>query len=373
MSRRIRLRLAMVLAAVGATLVFSVPTADAVGAPTSAWWSRVAQTTPTDESPVPLPAPAPAAPATVPVGASVPEGQLLVESTPDGAIAVAAIRWVLDEGDSGSSLTLSVAPGSTLNQTSIVLACKASAPWAAPEASPGTWDTKPLVDPSRCVNGVLADDAGSVSFGLQPLASGSDLDIVLVPGKNAEAGAVQAPVDVDSSTFRWLFDAPDGDSLRVVADSGFSEGDGDQFVTPEPTDTGFGAESAPAVDLPPTDFAEPAPSFEPPADPVAAAAPALSPEELAPTVPDVRRSVPAAAVSDGADRTIGFVLLLLAGLMAAWSYWTADEEPGTIGLGRFARPAPAAVPAAVAASGEPTIGGLSRFTRTRSTPPTPLN
>lgn len=359
-------------------LLWSGPAAQALDAPTSAWWSRVATTTPTDEAPVGLPVPAPTTPGTLPAGATVPEGHLLVEGTPEGATAVAAAKWRLAEGESSPSLTLAVGDGSTINPESIVLACKAAAPWTPPEANPGPWDAKPLVDPGRCVNGVIAEDLSTVSFGLQPLVSGDELDVVLVPGKVA-AG----PAPADGSAFRLVVEAPSADSLDVVAGSDFDQGTGDVFVPPAesapPASVGGSPapidSSSPSLPSPSSSSGvSPAPVVSGIEEPVAA--PALEPQELAPSVPDVSDAVEVVSAED-AERTIGFILLLLAAIAAGWAHLTQKDAPD-IGLGRFRTPAPTAATATATsvgvndAGGPPTVGGLSRFARERTTPPSRL-
>ena len=365
---------AALLALAGTWFLCFAPAVAAVSAPTSAWWTRLATTTPTDEVPAGLPVPGPTTPDTLPVGATVPEGQLLVEGAPDGPTAIAAIRWQLDDGESSPSLTLTVGEGSTINPESVVLACRTATAWEPPEAPGGSWNVRPLADASTCVNGIVADDLSTVSFGIQPLVSGDVLDIVLTPGKTAAAevpaGVPQPPADVDGSTFRLLVDAPTPESLEVVAGD-FSQGSGDQFVAPETSDqVDFGSADTGSFDTGAGGFdAGAAPEVEAPVD---------VPEEVAaPEQPQagVRDAVPALAAGSPANRTIGFVLLGLAGLMAAWTYMTsATDEPTTIGLGRFKTTLPAGAPAMApyAAPAEPAVGGLGRFSRTRTRPPTPL-
>ena len=351
-----RFLLAILLAVVGNVFVLAPPPVSAAAsAPTSAWWSRAANPRPTDEVPAALPVPAPDSPATVPAGSAGPDGQLVVESTPEGAVAIAAIRWDLGDGDSSPSLTLPIGPGSTLNPQSIVLACRAGAPWASPETGVGAWNEKPLVDGANCINGVIADDLSTVAFGLQPLVSGNRLDVVLTPGEDPALapppGAPEPPVTLDRSTFRWMFPAPDTSALTVVEGT-FDEGAGDRVVTPDPIEVevpvdgpSFDAAPAPAptVTAPPTTAA-----------PVPVAAPALEPDELAAPAPIIR---PASSIGTGANRTVGFVFLLLAGAMAAWAYWS-DRQ---------------AAAALVAADGTThAVGGLSRFARPREGSPTPL-
>lgn len=350
-----RFLLAILLAVVGNVFVLApMPVSAAASAPTSAWWSRVANPRPTDELPAALPVPAPETPV-VPAGAAGGDGQLVVESTPEGAVAIAAIRWELANGDSSPSLTLPVAPGSTLNPGSIVLACRAGAPWAAPEAGAGTWNAKPLVDGNNCINGVIADDLSSVGFGLQPLVSGNTLDVVLTPGKETAvappAGVPEPPVDVDRSTFRWTFPAPDTSALTVV-EGDFVEGTGDRVVTPAPVEVALPFDGAPAAEVPPaTTFETPAAAA--PIEPIAS--PALDDDELVTSAPAIR---PAASLDTGANRTIGFVFLVLAAAMAGWAYWS-DRRDSTALLG--------------ADGSMQAVGGLSRFARPRAGSPTPLS
>lgn len=354
-----RFVLAVVLAVAGTSFLALAPVADAVDAPTSGWWARFATATPTDEIPAALPVPAPAAPDTIPAGATVPPDQLLVEGAPDGATAITAVRWELADGESSPSLTLPIASGSSVNPQSIVLACRTATPWEPPGDGPGTWDVKPLVDGSRCVNGVVADDLSSVTFGVQPLMSGTTLDVVLVPGEEAllerPPGVPEVPADTDGSVFRWLLDPPSADSLQVVAGSDFSEGEGDRFVTP-PT--------GPPPDLGPVGPPPEGPTFDAAADaptdigpPFDAATPALEPQDVAPSVPDVSRASPAAVTPEATNRTLGFVLLVLAALVAGWAFLSSK------GIG----------PGAAPATGDGVVGGLNRFARPRSAPPVRLS
>lgn len=374
-----RLLASFVLAVTGFAFLVAAPSAEAVSGPTAGWWSRLATTNPAAELPAALPVPAPTTPGTVPAGATVPEGQLLVEGSPDGPVAVTAIRWELDEGESGPSLTLNVAEGSSVNPQSVVLACRTATPWDPPETLPGEWETRPLADGRTCVNGVLADDLSTISFGIQPLVSGDVLDVVLTPGSvpvDIPPGVPEPPADIDGSSFRLVVEAPTPESLQVVAGSGFDQGSGDQFVTPDTTTPSFDDSTGDSFSAPGSDVGsdftadtgtEEVPAFEVP-DEVAAPGTGAS-DDIAGTTP---------VVSDGsaANRTIGFVLLLLAALMAGWTYLTSNTgQPTTIGLGRFKTtlPASAAAPALASAPAEPAVGGLSRFARTRTRPPTPLS
>lgn len=194
--RALRL-LAVVLLGAGATL-FVAGAPAAAGEPDAAgWWSRLATTDPLRESPQAFPFPRPTSPDTVPGYYGASGDQLLVEGGADGAVAIAALRWTLAEGESASALTLPVGGGSTIRDESFLLACRAGSDWEPPEPRPGRWDVKPAVASGACVQATIAD--GLVTFDLSPLAYGRDLDIVLVPGRTTGSGG---------SVFRFVFDDP---------------------------------------------------------------------------------------------------------------------------------------------------------------------
>lgn len=367
--RRVRALAALVLAVSGTALVVTAPPVDAVGPPAAAWWSRLATDDPGSEVPAALPVPAPTTPGTVPAGATVPDGHLLVEGGPEGATAVAAMRWRLATGESGPSLTLPIARGSTISPESTVLACRSATEWEPPEAAPGPWDSKPVVDGAACVNGIIAEDLSSISFGLQPLVSGDLLDVVLAPGRQPPVevppGAPEPPLDVDGSTFRLVLETPSADALQVVAGSGFEPGAGDRVVTPPPTPDAdlYGPPPGPG----PTELGSSPSAVDAPA---AIPAPALAADDVATGAPDVTDVIPAAAGGPEANRTIGFLLLALAGAVWGWAaLQPGTREPAEIGLGRFRTTLP---PGNGAEAATPTVGGLSRFARARTSRPTPL-
>jgi hypothetical protein len=217
----------------------------------------------------------------------------------------------------------------------------------------------------------------SRGFGVQPLVSGQDLDVVLVAGKVAGSelppSVPALPVEANRSIFRWVFEAPTAESIKVVAGSDFDAGAGDQFVTaPTPSAAPVDTGSLPVDLSAPSTTTVPAPSVgldEP------VAAPALEPQDLAPSVPEVEAAV-AVGSTGAAERTIGFVLLALAAAMAAWAH-LSNEQSSTLGLGRFRTAVaegavPVAARAGAAAAARPTVGGLSRFARERTTPPSRL-
>ena len=372
--------LALLLAVAGVGCLLVSPPARAASVVATGWWSRTATTDPLSESPQAPPVQI-TTPDTVPVGATVGEGQLLVEGIPDGATAVAAVRWQLAPGESSPSLTLPISPGSSVNPSSVVLACRAGVAWTPPEPAPGRWEAKPLTDPRACVNGIIADDLSTISFGLQPLVRKDVLDVVLVPGRVADVPELPL-TSADGSSFHWVFDAPTVDSLHTIAGSGFEQGTGSVVVTVAPLahDTAAGGAtgpSAPAASPTPSSrsFTPSAASPSPAGDSSTAAVPALDSQDLAAPVAGAQDVQLAADLADSRPHTVGIVLLLLAAAFAAWAYLSPESpELATVGLGRFRRPAPAA-PGTTPATAvpEPTVGGLGRFARPRDEPPVPVN
>src|SRR5439155_14512834 len=114
-----------------------------------------------------------AAPLTSP---DVPDGGLLVAGAPDGATAIAALRYTLDASETPSQLTLKVA-NDTGGATAVLAACPAGSAWKP--ASPGAWEDKPAPACERgSVNGIRSADKSSWTFAVAPLAAGGTLDVV---------------------------------------------------------------------------------------------------------------------------------------------------------------------------------------------------
>ena len=73
----------------------------------------------------------------LPAPPNMEEGQLLVQSGPDGALALAAIAGTLVEGEASPVLTLAVADGGDVGgQGAVVLACQAGSTWTGGDAKP---------------------------------------------------------------------------------------------------------------------------------------------------------------------------------------------------------------------------------------------
>lgn len=352
MSRARRLAASITAMALGVALI-TIPAKPAVAAGITAtgWWFRASTATPTAEIPQPIPG-APTVPVVAPAPPTVAEGELHVEGTATGATAIAAMTVLLDKGESSPILTLQPTDGSVVPPNALILACRAAVDWTPPDSNPGTWESKPLVDCATSVQGQLTDD-GKIVFPLQPLVSGTLLDVVFVPGSDPAL-----PAQAGGSAFSLTFAKPGPESLVTTPASGGFTGSDD-----------FATDFDPALESPLTDDVA-LPAGDPlPAPPVA---PALEPQEQAPSIPRVAPAV-APTPLDDAPRTLGLVLLFLGALGA---YLAANGAPRqTLGLGRFRRVLAPGEAEALLATGpaEPaaiTERGLGRLRRPRvGTPP----
>lgn len=110
------------------------------------WWWRVQ-----GDGPVSLPRPP-----------FVPEGGLMVQQAPSGAMAVAAVRAADVPDGAKASLTLRVADASQGLADGLVVACAATAAWAGGDAQP--WSKAPTADCSTPAPGDVAADGATVSL-----------------------------------------------------------------------------------------------------------------------------------------------------------------------------------------------------------------
>lgn len=323
---RVRLRLARAAAAVavlvGSSLFGWSGTASAHVLDGVGWWWRLQP----GGTPVPLPNP------------NVPQNGLMVEGAPDdpatpepdGASAIAALAFTLDEGQAKPILTLTVVKDrSQTGVAPIILACQAGSPWTAGGAQP--WATHPKPACTNPVQGQLSADGGSVTFDLTPLQFENKLNVILVPGIDPNVPGA------NSSIFTLVFEGPTRDSIVTSA------GAPPAPITPSTTPTPPG--STPGV------AGSASPSFAPSA-PVSAPTAALPPTQqgLTPSAPinTATQQTVGIDASDGegndTSRLIGMAVLIAGAALAFWSYrgggpWavatTAEETLG--GLGRFAR------------------------------------
>ncbi|MFP5322638.1 MAG: hypothetical protein ACLGIC_12445 [Acidimicrobiia bacterium] len=343
MRRLLRLPAALLLG-LGAWLAVPAPVA-AVDSPTIddvGWWGRLNQQA-------------------LPTGGllynDVTTGQLLVEGTPEGATAIAAVRATLPEGTGDPVLTLQASSAAGA-ETAVLLACQAGSGWTGAHA--GAWDAKPSPDCSASVQGVPAEDGSSFTFALAPLQFGDQIDVVLTPGVLAEGQG--------SSTFRVVFERPGPEAL-VVSEAAspppafpapsFGGSDTEVPVTPASPSFAPSAPSSFSVPTPPTPSqlaSQPAQAALPPTEQGATAtAPRLAPQPLA---------APPVEVAGTEGRALGALVVLAAGGLLLWT--SQQPVPDRQVLSRFATAAVGT--GSVAAAPEPTLGGLGRFRRERSGP-----
>jgi hypothetical protein len=352
---------AVVAMAAGAALSW-VPPASAVTVDGAGWWWRTNTTT---------------VPVEVPPRADVGTDQLLVEGEPEGATALAAVRFKLAEGESSPILTLTPTPDSVVPPTAVVLACRVGSAWTP--AQGGKWERKPIADCFASVQGIQSE-AGTITFALTPLQSGTNLEVVIVPGVDPNAVNDNARY----SSFSLKFATPTAADLKTTTgDAGFS-GTGGDFNAPDPgsfgadtdgTSGGSSFDTGSSFDAGSSSFDSgasfgPAPAFTQPSDfaaPTAVDSPAeaaLSPSEQAGStgVAPVQAAPVATTSESNGGRTLGILVLLAGGALGFWAYSGSAAGRGV-----------AAVPVAPPPGAEPVMGGLGRFARPRTGPPPSLS
>lgn len=352
-------------AVIGAVLVAT--TAVAAAKPASSiddvgWWSRTNQNAILGSA----------------LATDVSEEEMLVEGTPEGATALSAFRATLPPDSRQPVLTLK-ATSAVGGDTAMLLACQAGSGWTGAEG--GEWSAKPSPDCAESVQGVPEGDTWT--FALGPLQFEDQLNVVLVPGLDANSGAgstfrivlerpTASSIQVSESNVEPDFEVPDFDSSDFGSEesgSGGSSDEGGSFGPPSGT-------SSPAFSPP-----SPVTSDELASQPAQAAlpadeqgrtatAPALNSSNALPPAP-----LRAASGSDGGDGRLLGVLVALGA--AALLFWTTQlQVPGRQTLSRFAMAAGGG--GAHAAAGpvdlaeripeEKRMGGLGRFRRARDTP-----
>jgi hypothetical protein len=167
MRRRLVLLLAAASLVLGSALVFDPARADpAASIDDSGWWWRAQAS-----DAVLLPGPP-----------NVEKGQLLVQSGPEGALALAAVAGTLVEGEANPVLTLKVADGGdTGGDGAVIVACQAGSTWTGGDAK--AWSEHP---PAGCeaggVTGTRSEDGTAWSFDLTGLQFTDQVNVVIVPG-----------------------------------------------------------------------------------------------------------------------------------------------------------------------------------------------
>ena len=344
MRRRLKL-LALVLAVAGSAIAFGGPSADAesggVQVTGQGWWTKLQNAS--------LPTPAPPPP-------NVKPGQLNVQGAPDGTgTAIAAFKATLGAHDTNPTLTLKVATD-TGGDAAILLACRTGSAWT-PEEN-GDFAHAPHVDDKTCVNAQRSSDGKTYVVPLGALQFGTQLDVVLTPGKNP---ALPAPA---GAPFQLVFEKIEANAIATTP------GTAPTVTTPQLSGSGTpsvvpgssGGSLAPA----PSASSGGGGSFRPPTAPASTPftpTPALpqdklgqtatSPVRNAATTPQVAVPVKAVANSDS-TRLLGLLVLVAGVGLALWAW--RDEAKAKAspvealvaedgGLGRFVRPRTGAPPA----------------------------
>lgn len=317
---------------VSAPFAMLLPAAEAATVDQQGWWYR--RTT---------------GPAGLPLGSVEPPetkpGELVVEGAPDGATAMAAIRFSLAAGESPARLELRLREGSQLSADASILACPVTTAWAPADA--GEWNAKPKPDETACTAGQVAADGASVSWDASGLAKAGVVDVAIVPGQVSGL-----PAGLNGSTFQAIFRAPSG-SLATTGPPAASAGPAENVLPPaasapagvEPAPASASFAPPPPVASSPSGAPPPAAQVEiSPGEPAASPAPALPPEDLSfADIPEVEPAAGYRAPATGSGRAFG-ALVLASALGAAAYAWRAgdatptEERPIERGLGRFRRP-----------------------------------
>jgi hypothetical protein len=277
---------------------------------------------------------------TVPPPPVVPEGGVMVQGAPDGAAAMAAMKFTLGEGEANPVLTLTLAPaGNEGADTAVILACQAGSGWTGGSAQPWEAHPSPACEAGSSP-GELSEDGKSMSFNLAAVQFGTEVNIILVPGVSPTL-----PAPANNSVFTLVFEKPEDGSLAT--EEGFAP-----LPAPPPASGSFssgsfssGGYSAPSASSGGS-FTPTAPSGSSVAAPAPAAALPAADQGMTATAPATQALTnPVPAVAEGMRssryRAVGILVLLL-GLAAGVLSWR-QPVPALRGLGRFATPAPASL------------------------------
>jgi hypothetical protein len=285
----------------------------------------------------------------------VPEGGQLVAGTPDGASAIAALRFTLAPGESNPVLTLTVADnGDQGGAQAVIAACHAGSAWAGGENG-GPWEAKPnAACDAGSVQGLASADGKTWTFALAPLVVDTEVNVVITPGTVAPGAPVTSP-------FSLAFNRPNPAALVTTQGEVPSEetAGGASADSTEPATLGDTTTPA-GVDFGAATAAGSA--FQP-------SLPATS-QGLTATAPLVRQAtagnvLPPAAT--GRSSAIAFVVLLACAAVAV--RLNQLPTPDLRRLGPLASVAGRVAPRAAAPA---EAGGLGRFARRRTGAPPPL-
>ena len=325
---------AALLAAAAVFVAWAPSGAGAAEATASGWWNRL-QTGQLTQLPPPP---------------GVEEGQLFVQGAPDGAAALAAVRFAVGPDETAPVLQLRFAQegAGEAAAAAVILACPTTSPWNS--GGNQAWPTHPQPACDRQAIGAVSEDGAAMIFDLSSFAVGDVVDVVIVPGR-----VEGLPEGADGSVFSLIFEAPtDADLVTQPAGAPITAPPATE-AEPAGSASTAGSSTAPSsggssgASSGSTAGRTATPSFQPPATP---AAPALPPSEVA--APVGSRSTgavppfePASADRSNA-KTLAVVLLVLAAiaslvasrrgaLLQLFGATPAEAVPAVAGLGRFAR------------------------------------
>jgi hypothetical protein len=335
--------------AAATVLAVSAP-AGALAPDETGWWFKGNQD-PTGALPVQLEPP------------HVPDGGLYVANDPSGPAGVSALRFFLAEDEEPAALlTLAPSSSATVADVAAIVACPSLTQWvSAPDGGP--WAVRPEADCTTAMVPATAsedgatesEDGATVSWELPgaTFARGGVYDVVLVPDPES------------SAPFQVPFEAPDDTSVQPVADPANTPTT--EAAAFELEDLGVSEESFTAPES--SSFAPPA--FDTPTTPGPDVPAADTGEDeftlpTAPPRPNLRPTGFSAerGVAIGVLAAVGVGLWVLAGrpiraprLLGG----LAAESAGATSAG-------ARSPSARLA--RPKVGGIGRFARPRTQPPT---
>lgn len=333
-----RRALAAVLIVGGSVLGWNASAVNAASVMDAGWWDRNANEL-------------------IPALDPPPEGALRVANDPAGTAAIAAVRFQLDAGESGPTLTLRVA-GEPVPEGAAFVACPTTSEWSGASGAP--LEEAPEFDcEAATALGLVAGDGTTVAFDLSQLAQDPLVDVVIAPSPTGES-----PV---ADTFAVDFEAPAaGDITAAGAPSappvppggpssdggGGGGGGGGAFVPSPSTGAGGSSPSSPSFSPGPSSGG----SFSPGSPTVTMPAvdtPAADPTDGAPTVTtpvdaEQAAATPELAAASSSKRWIG--LVTAAAIIGLGAYlWRADRARSVLTAG-------------------PMLGGLGPFARERSGP-----
>jgi hypothetical protein len=283
----------------------------------SGWWNK-AQALPVQGDPTGLGAPA----AEVPAPATVPDDGLYVANDASGAAAIAAVRYVVGEGASGT-LTLHLADGSTATGTEELAACPVDGGFES--AQNGRWDAKPAYDEAACTVVGTATEAGDGFTFAVPSAWVStlgDVSIAIVPKPGTAAPfslAFAKPADGDLAVTGGATSSSGSSGSSSFSPSPSPSSGSSSFSAPRPASSSFAAPGAPTV------------------APTTTTVAAGGDEVAVPTTP-----VPAAATADDGGPAKAVAMALLVAMGGAFWFFSSRNAQVTAsrprGVGRFVRP-----------------------------------